>query len=289
LQSPKRAAFRVSGGVFVARLKARRRSMGSLKYLMAAGAALAMTAGALPAGAADYRMGSSGPPPMLEEPAGIPAELGTGWYLRGDVGYVDYGKPREVVGYSVGFPFDSIKLEETVSVGGGIGYSFNGLFRADVTVDYRADARIKALSSGSNYVDGFSTDTLKLESTTALVNAYIDLGRWSGITPYIGAGVGVAHNLLHGYSSRVTCLTDLCRASFSGQSVPQPGGATEQPRLRVMAGAAFDIGASASRSTPATLPEHGRVADQARRQRFWDQAEAARRARGPVGLRYMID
>lgn len=216
--------------------------MGSLKYLMAAGAAgLAMAAGALPAGAADYRMGS-GPPPMLEEPAGIPAELGTGWYLRGDVGYVDYAKPREAPNYSQGVPFDTITLPETFSVGGGFGYAFNGLFRADVTVDYRADSRIKALSSGTNYVEGFSTDTLKLESTTALVNAYIDLGRWSGITPYIGAGVGVAHNLLHGYSSRVTCFTDLCRASFSGQSVPHPGGAKNSLAYAVMAGAAFDIG-----------------------------------------------
>jgi opacity protein-like surface antigen len=33
-----------------------------------------------------------------------------------------------------------------------------------------------------------------VRSTTAMFNAYYDLGNWGGITPYVGAGVGVAHN-----------------------------------------------------------------------------------------------
>ena len=260
--------------------------MGSLKNLMGAGVALA--AMVLPAVAADYRMPSS-PPPMLEEPAAIPAELGTGWYLRGDVGYIEYGKPVEAPGYSEGAPFDKITLPETYSIGGGIGYKFNGLFRADITVDYRADSQIKALSSGTNYVQGFSTDSLKLESTTALVNAYIDLGTWSGITPYIGAGVGVAHNLLHHYSSRVTCLTALCRANFSGASVPHPGGEKNSLAYAFMAGAAFDIGLGFKIDAGYRYMNIGEAKTKLDTDGFGVKLKPLDAHEVRVGLRYMID
>jgi opacity protein-like surface antigen len=35
-----------------------------------------------------------------------------------------------------------------------------------------------------------------LKSYTAMVNVYKDLGTWGGITPYVGAGVGVSYNML---------------------------------------------------------------------------------------------
>jgi len=262
--------------------------MGSLKLFLAAGVAGAALTGAVPAGAADYPMPSA-PPPMIEESAGIEAELGTGWYLRGDVGYVEYGKPREAPNYSQGVPFDTITLPETVSIGGGVGYSFNGLFRADVTVDYRADSQIKALSSGSNYVEGFSTDSLKLESTTALVNAYIDLGRWSGITPYIGAGVGVAHNLLHSYSSRVTCFTDLCRANFSGANVPHPSGEKNSLAYAFMAGAAFDVGLGFKIDAGYRYLNIGESQTKLDAAGFGIKLKPLEAHEVRVGLRYMID
>ena len=33
-----------------------------------------------------------------------------------------------------------------------------------------------------------------------MVNGYVDLGTWSGITPYVGAGVGFAYNKLSGFT-----------------------------------------------------------------------------------------
>ena len=33
-----------------------------------------------------------------------------------------------------------------------------------------------------------------VKSYTAMVNAYYDFGNWGGITPYVGAGVGMAYN-----------------------------------------------------------------------------------------------
>ena len=207
--------------------------MGSLKFILSAGALLGLAA---QANAADLLP----PPPMMPGPA--VSELGTGWYIRGDIGYIDYAKPKEELGYSLGVAFDSIKLENSWSVGGGIGYAFNTWFRADATVDYRTDARATALSSGSNYVNGFSTDALKLESTTFLLNGYLDLGNWYGITPYVGAGIGVAHNRFHSYWSQVTCLTPVCTAAFSQARVMHEQGNKNNLAWALMAGAAIDLG-----------------------------------------------
>jgi opacity protein-like surface antigen len=42
-----------------------------------------------------------------------------------------------------------------------------------------------------DYTDPLHT---RVKSTTAMFNAYYDLGKFGGVTPYIGAGVGVAYN-----------------------------------------------------------------------------------------------
>jgi len=209
--------------------------MGSLKILLSA---LVLSGISAQASAADLLP----PPPPLPSAGSVVSELGTGWYLRGDVGYVDYANPREALGYSAGLPFDSIRLANTWSGGGGIGYAFNGWFRADLTADYRSEARIAALSSGSSYVHGYSTDTLKLETTTVLLNGYFDLGNWSGITPYVGAGIGFANNDLSSYSSKVSCLTVTCSSAFSQAAVAHEGGTKTNLAWALMAGAAVDIG-----------------------------------------------
>jgi opacity protein-like surface antigen len=208
-----------TGRSWLTRLAQEEAVMGRLKILLSA---LALSGASAQASAADL-FPPPPPPPLAGAP--IASELGTGWYLRGDVGYVDYAQPKEALGYSAGLAFDSIKLASTWSIGGGVGYSFNGWFRADVTADYRADARITALSSGSSYVHGYSTDVLKLESTTVLLNGYLDLGNWSGVTPYVGAGIGFAHNNLNSYWSQITCLTVTCSSAFSQARVPHETGA----------------------------------------------------------------
>ena len=98
------------------------------------------------------------------------------------------------------------------------------------------------MNSGTNYVHGFSTDALKLETTTALMNGYIDLGTWLGVTPYVGAGIGWARNSLHNYYSKVTCLTDFCRANFSEARVQNPTESEDNLAWALMAGAAVDLG-----------------------------------------------
>lgn len=155
--------------------------MGRLKTLWSIGVILGLSA---PAVAADF---SPPPPPP---PGPIVSELGSGWYLRGDVGWVEFSDPGKLP-LGAGLPFDRVGLRETWSVGGGIGYQINSWFRTDVTADWRNDAKFFGVNSGSNYVNGYSIDNGKIESSTLLLNGYIDFGRWYGFTPYVGAGVGV--------------------------------------------------------------------------------------------------
>jgi len=100
------------------------------------------------------------------------SELGSGWYLRGDVGWVDFSDPGRMP-LGAGLPFDRVGLRETWSVGGGVGYQINSWFRADVTADWRNDAKFFGVNSGSNYVNGYSIDNGKIESSTLLLNGYI--------------------------------------------------------------------------------------------------------------------
>lgn len=159
-----------------------------------------------------------GPPPMAEPVAYPVTELGSGWYLRGDFTATEFGKVREEP-FGQGVPFDRLSLKETWGGGGGVGYKFNNWVRADITADWRADADFRAYSSRTNYTEGFSTDRAKVEVGTLLVNGYVDLGTWWGVTPYVGAGVGAAQNFFHRYTGQVTCLTVVCG---SGQDPADP-------------------------------------------------------------------
>jgi opacity protein-like surface antigen len=255
--------------------------MGSLKTLWSLAALLGLSA---PAVAADML-----PPPPPYESGPALSELGTGWYLRGDVGYVDYSKPKEALGYSAGLPFDSVKLENSWSVGGGVGYSINNWLRADVTADYRTDARVTALSSGSGYVDGFSTDALKFESMTFLLNGYVDLGKWSGVTPYVGAGVGLAHNRLHSYWSQVTCITAVCSAVYTSDRTMHPPGSKNSLAWALMAGAAIDIGSGFKLDLGYRYLRIGDTKTELDTGGFGFKVKPLDAHEARIGVRYMID
>ena len=211
--------------------------MGRLKTLWSIGVILGLSA---PAVAADF---SPPPPPP---PGPIVSELGSGWYLRGDVGWVEFSDPGKLP-LGAGLPFDRVGLRETWSVGGGFGYQINSWFRTDVTADWRNDAKFFGVNSGSNYVNGYSIDNGKIESSTLLLNGYIDFGRWYGFTPYVGAGVGVAQNHFHSYAGQVTCLTLACGPLGPQLATPIPSHTTYnlawaahgrrrlRPRLRLQA------------------------------------------------------
>jgi len=152
-----------------------------------------MIAGLVPAGPA--RAADLLPPaPMLDRPDEV-VEIGTGWYLRGDVGYVNYTTPKDLgFGLPTSRPLDAEQLDKAFSVGAGIGYAFTSWLRADVTVDYRPGTEFSGTRPIGTYANGYVRDQADLESASALLNGYVDLGSWAGITPYLGAGIGVAGN-----------------------------------------------------------------------------------------------
>ena len=208
--------------------------MGAMKTSLILAGALAAGL-TLPAAAADLL------PPLPEMPGPVApiAEVGTGWYLRGDIGYVDYAKPDEAPFNAATVPpLDNLALENTWSVGVGVGYKLNAWLRADVTADYRTTAGFRAFSSGTGYTGGYSVDHADLESTTILANGYLDLGTFYGFTPYVGAGVGVAVNQFSNYNWQVYLLP----GPTAGAAGTIPGDTRTNFAWALMAGTAVEMG-----------------------------------------------
>lgn len=130
-----------------------------------------------PALAADYD-----PPIYVDQaPEYTPVEIGSGWYLRGDVGY-NAGDPV------YNFTLLGEKTKHTKFNGGvGVGYHFNDWVRGDVTLSYAGRDKF-------HYDDGTDAASASLDMWSGLVNGYVDLGTYAGITPYIGGGIGMLYS-----------------------------------------------------------------------------------------------
>lgn len=133
-----------------------------------------------PALAADYD-----PPIFIEEaPEVVPVEVGSGWYLRGDVGYTLSNGSENGDQTVLGVSFN----EDHTSVfgGGGIGYHFTDYFRADLTGAFLQQEDALAELNGLR-------GSIKSTMSYGMATGYVDLGTVVGITPYIGAGAGFVY------------------------------------------------------------------------------------------------
>lgn len=171
--------------------------MRSVKFLIAAGAASLLSTAAF---AADMPIAA---PPMYGPP---PVQDFGGWYLRGDVGITSphatkISNPLDTTLDVSGPDYVGTGLSGAGTFDVGVGYAFNNWFRGDLTFEYRNASTLRGSVYGqfSAYglpysdVDNYSAN---LSSFVFLANAYVDLGTWWCLTPFIGAGVGVAHNHL---------------------------------------------------------------------------------------------
>ena len=94
-------------------------------------------------------------------------------------------------------------VDDAAFVGFGVGYAWNSWFRFDVTGEYRTAAKVKTTGSYTDFCPGGRCFDVYDGSHSALVflaNAYIDLGTWWSITPFIGAGVGTADTRSSGFT-----------------------------------------------------------------------------------------
>jgi len=174
--------------------------MGRAKTLALAGAAALMST-ASPA--ADVSL----PAPV---PMPVPVVAG-GWYLRGFVGSSNeflggsgITHPDYLTAPQFGF-LDQGGFNAAPFGGGGIGYQWNNWFRVDATIEYRGGAQFSALDRFFNPFQRFdqfgnqnpgrwntNQYTATKSELVGLVNAFVDLGTWWCIAPYIGAGAGFA-------------------------------------------------------------------------------------------------
>jgi opacity protein-like surface antigen len=137
------------------------------------------------------------PPPMMYVP---PVQEFAGWYLRGDIGMTNQqvkSAENVQIATAAGFAWlDEMSFDSGMLYGLGVGYLYNNWLRFDLTGEYRGKTALRGLdryTGGSNNYNGNKSEWL------FLVNAYADLGTWWCITPFIGAGVGVAHVTLSNF------------------------------------------------------------------------------------------
>ena len=141
----------------------------------------------------------------MPQPPPIPIEeVAAGWYLRGDIGMTNqgfealhqrlYDNPGTTV-EQVGHGWDS-----SMFFGVGVGYKFNDWFRADLTGEYRGKANFHG-SDNVRFTGGLGVDNYSGSKSEWLVlaNAYVDLGTWWCITPYVGVGIGAARVSIWGF------------------------------------------------------------------------------------------
>ncbi len=137
---------------------------------------------------------------------GVPlcAEQFGGWYLRGDIGFTNQkiGKLENVFIDSadrvqvINSDFDSAGL-----FGLGVGYQFNNWLRFDVTGEYRMNSTYNGLDVLTFGTGSFTNDyRAKKSEWLLLANAYVDLGTWWCVTPFVGAGLGVSRVNISGFT-----------------------------------------------------------------------------------------
>lgn len=178
--------------------------MSSVRILALAGAAAAMSTAAF---AADF------PPALPAQPVLQSAPSESGWYLRGDVGVsvqkfeaFDHFQTNAAFVWPASWQIVQKQTDDSAFIDFGVGYQINNWLRFDFTAEHRASAKFKVIGSYREFCPGGATCFDQYDGSHAaevfMLNAYLDLGTWWCLTPFVGVGVGGAWNT-------VTSLSDL--------------------------------------------------------------------------------
>jgi len=171
--------------------------MRSLKVALFAGAAIA--AAFTSAQAADL-------PPIMQAPQMLAPQVQEqmgGWYLRGDIGVgqqkfteFNHTQTNSAFVWPASWRIDQREMGDATFIGGGIGYQWNSWLRFDATAEYRAKTKFKAVGSYTEFCPGgrcFDVYDGNHSAVVLMANAYVDLGTWMCLTPFVGVGAGYAH------------------------------------------------------------------------------------------------
>ncbi len=193
-------------------------------------------------------------PPMVEVQREIVEVSTGGWYLRGDLDFA-FMQIRGV-DYHAGGNLNSFitsEVDNTWSIGAGIGYQINNYLRADLTADYEFSSDFRGSTSGdcsaaSNQPGSCtSADSSSYSMLILMANAYVDLGKYHGFTPYVGAGIGGAYVSWDTLNNTATCTATVCNGSFPGgpgttiTASPHAGVASWRFAWSLSAGASYDL------------------------------------------------
>jgi len=187
-------------------------------------------------------------PPIVELVPEIQTYDVGGWYLRGDIGYshmalkgVEYYQGSATLTGD----FEKYDLGESWMLGGGIGYQVTDYMRVDLTANHHFAADFDGSSARGVTNCGTATgvcnysDTGDLAVTTLLANAYLDLGNYSGFTPYAGAGIGGAVVHWSSIENDETCVSGDCTGSPGDSS--HDGNGEWRFAYALHAGVSYDI------------------------------------------------
>lgn len=202
--------------------------------------AMALTVPAAQALGADFDAPIVYEPPVVEAiEEYVPVEVGSGWYLRGDVGYSFSTAARGAFTYSTfdgaaytDGTYDTASYSSGLSFGAGFGYHFSDLMRADLTAE---NFNLRFNGTRATCVMGAAvscTDTADMNAWSVMLNGYVDVATIAGFTPYVGAGAGVT------YAQWGTAATT--SPSFAG-SATHPGMSNWRFSWAAMAGVSYDI------------------------------------------------
>ena len=169
--------------------------MSSIRLLAAAAAAVLLATPA--ARAADL------PPLAAPSYHSAPSMDVSGWYLRGYIGGSNQkvDSLNNVVSAGTTVTTSYLDFGASPFYGLGVGYRLNDWLRFDVTGEYRSNAPFTGAQTahfgGIILPDQYSANK---SEALFLANAYVDLGTWWCLTPYVGAGIGTSRNTISDFT-----------------------------------------------------------------------------------------
>lgn len=162
-------------------------------------------------------------PPVITADSVMPEDSSSGWYLRGDIGVARNTAPKLT---SDGVTETNRTAAASAAGDFGFGYRFNDNLRSDLTFEFLTSHKV------TGQPNAFAKDSLNQDSFAVMANGYYDIIRYAGLTPYIGAGIGIART-----------NSDAGLRNLGGVSTFSYGkSATYGLAAAAMAGIAIDIG-----------------------------------------------
>jgi opacity protein-like surface antigen len=171
--------------------------MSGVRILAVVGAAVSISSAAF---------GADFPPALPPAAPMIAPAVESGWYLRGDVGVgvqsfsnFNHTQTNSTFVWPASWSIVQHQTDDAAFVDFGVGYQVNNWLRFDVTGEYRAATKFKVLGSYREFCVGGSATCFDQydgshSAEVFLANAYVDLGTWWCLTPFVGVGVGGAWN-----------------------------------------------------------------------------------------------